>query len=380
MEVPTISLAAYFASNKVAAESRDADARNAGLDQLRDEGVAAIVGGVRRACEEVGFFVVTDHGIDASLMNALRKECLEFFDRPPQSVVLGMVPSGDASGRFRWLDYVPPEQLPSEPIGGLATSTAVGDSCNANHAKTNGSRMPAKVATGCGEAGAADVAAWSIGPMEGRGSMHWLPDSEALSKTWMAYYSEMERLVCVLMRLFALALELAIDCFDEALEGHRSSMRAILYPEVPEAEITSAAVGADNGEVVRSGEHTDWGCVTVLLADPDVGGLEIRRKDGSLVPLIPPAGGLVVNLGDLMQRWTAGRWVATPHRVVARPESRCRRLSVPYFGLVNRATELKPLVPGACGDDDVVITAGDFFDQHEAHTTRQRGAVGEEKT
>merc|ERR1712059_80871 len=123
----------------------------------------------------------------------------------------------------------------------------------------------------------------------------------------------MENLVAVLMRLLALALGLPTDTFEDAQQGHCSSLRAILYPEVAEADLDE-----QSGVVVRCGEHTDWGCITVLMHDEAVGGLEVLSQDGSWAPVPVVPGGLVVNLGDLLPRWTANHWVATPHRVVAR--------------------------------------------------------------
>jgi len=333
MEVPTISLEPYFAAEAAAgAGCADADLSGAELAPA----LAELVARVRQACEEVGFFAVVDHGVDASLLGAQRRECSAFFARPPQCNIIGMVAGG--SSRFTWLDFVP--------------SPGCSD--------------------GEGEAGAAFD--WSLGPVAGRGSMPWRPDTEALAATWLAYYASMGRLVHVLMRIFALALGLPVNAFDEALRGHRSAMRAILYPEVPEADLA-----AGGGEVDRSPEHTDWGCVTVLLADDRVGGLEIRGKDGAWSPVSPVPGGLLVNLGDLLPFWTEGRWVATPHRVVARlGETSLRRVSVPYFGLVNRATVLAPLLPSEDKGADVrtdvkPLTAGEFFDQHEKYAA---GGVG----
>eukprot|EP00928_Gymnodinium_smaydae_P040803 TRINITY_DN27638_c0_g1_i1.p1 TRINITY_DN27638_c0_g1~~TRINITY_DN27638_c0_g1_i1.p1 ORF type:complete len:359 (+),score=72.73 TRINITY_DN27638_c0_g1_i1:130-1206(+) len=327
--IPTLSLACL----------RQAEADRPGAP-AEDAGLAELVASVRLVCESVGFFVVVDHGVDTALMERMRHECAEFFQRPPQSTVVEMV-SGTTGSRFAWLDFVPP-----------AASSEAGVS-----------------------AGAAAAGSWSLGPIEGRGSMPWRPDKDDLGDVWAEYYAAMERLVADLMRLFALALRLPADAFESALVGHRSSMRAIQYSEVLPADLA-----ASGGEVVRSPVHTDWGCVTVLLPDPDVSGLEVCDTSGTWTPLQAPPGALVVNLGELLQFWTRGRWVATPHRVVARETSASRRLSVPYFGLINRSAPLLPLVPLRAPaaadapdeeDADVVademprITAGEFFDRHE---------------
>lgn len=353
MKVPTISLAAYHGALKgVGSTEEDDGAEEAAVlselfasESANDAGAASLselVAEVRSACEEVGFFVVVDHGVDKELLERQRRECAAFFERPPQSVILGMVQG--AASRFAWLDFVPP---------------------------------PEEAAVG-GEELVRD-AAWSLGPVEGRGSMPWQPDSEKLASTWAEYYTAMERLVALLMRILALALGLHPGTFSSALRGHRSSMRALLYSEVAEQELRAA-----DGAVMRSAEHTDWGCITVLLPDKDVGGLEVCGKDGVWSPVIPEPGGLVVNLGDLLPRWTCGRWVATPHRVIARQDSRHQRLSIPYFGLVNRATLLTPLVQhqspkGESGEEEhpiQPITAGEFFDRHEEYVRRQRASTG----
>lgn len=331
MAIPTISLAPYFealAEEATASAVLDADGvPTPSFVSKLDELVAA----VRTACEEVGFFVIVDHGVDVKLLESQRCECAAFFSRPPQSLIMDMVQG--AQSRFHWLDYVPPEP-------GDKTGTS---------------------------------AAWSLGPVQGRGSMPWSLDSEAMAKTWKAYYAAMEGLVAILMRLSALALGLPADSFADALRGHRSSLRAIFYPEVSEADLQAAG-----GVVVRSGEHSDWGCVTVLLADEEVGGLEVRGADGAWSPVPPVPGGLIVNLGDLLHRWTGGRWLATPHRVVARKETRHRRFSVPYFGLVSRKTLITPLVavPEEAACAFASITAGEFFDRHEEYVKRQREASG----
>ncbi|CAJ1368626.1 unnamed protein product [Effrenium voratum] len=291
MKVPTISL-----KQVLQAEGNSAEAA------LPAQLVAEQL---RNACQEVGFFVLCDHGVSESLMESYREECRAFFKRPPQCHVLGMV----SKSRFIWLDYVPAE---------------------------------------CGEP------AWSLGPVDGRGSMPWQLDREELATSWAAYYVAMEKLVELLMRLLALSLGLSADAFDEALQGHRSSMRAILYPEVAEADFR-------DGDVIRSPEHTDWGCLTVLLPDPHVSGLEVCDKEGSWMPLHCPPGSLVVNLGELLQWWSGGQCLATPHRVVARPGSAAERLSCPYFGLVNRRTLIQPLV----GESADAVTAGDFIQDHE---------------
>lgn len=265
---------------------------------------------LRQACEEVGFFLVADHGVPLELMQSLRNECLAFFSHPPQSLILQMVDR--AQSDFFWLDYLQTEGSPG----------------------------------------------WSLGPAADRGSLPWqLP--QAFQDIWLAYYALMERLCRGVLELLALSLDLPAKIFEAPLRGHASSMRALLYPEISEETLAKAG-----GEVVRSPEHADWGCITVLLPDPEVGGLEIQSQDGAWIPLMAQPNTLVINLGELLPFWTGGKLRATPHRVIARQRTRASRLSIAYFGLVNRATVLKPL-KGCEEEGAAYVTAGEFFNRHE---------------
>merc|ERR1719359_2168559 len=78
-----------------------------------DSRLADLVSSIRTACEEVGFFVVVDHGVDAALLECQRRECAAFFARPPQSLIAGMVQGSQS--RFQWLDYVPADD--NDPSG-----------------------------------------------------------------------------------------------------------------------------------------------------------------------------------------------------------------------------------------------------------------------
>ena len=89
----------------------------------------------------------------------------------------------------------------------------------------------------------------------------------------------------------------------------------------------------------RCGAHTDFGSHTILLADDTPGGLQVRTKDGAWVDVFPAANAFIVNIGDLMMRWTNDRWLSNLHRVVNPPTAATRpvrRLSIAYFVHPNR--------------------------------------------
>ena len=87
--------------------------------------------------------------------------------------------------------------------------------------------------------------------------------------------------------------------------------------------------------------HTDYGCLTLLATD-GAPGLEVRLRNGDWVPVAAPPGEFIVNFGEMLESWTAGRIVATPHRVIGGREA---RLSVPLFFNPDHDTDVAP--PGS---------------------------------
>jgi isopenicillin N synthase-like dioxygenase len=97
-------------------------------------------------------------------------------------------------------------------------------------------------------------------------------------------------------------------------------LRFLHYPAVPPAP--------DGGRTVATLPHTDYGALTLLATD-GVPGLEVKPTGGGWTPVEAPAGSLVVNLGDMLARWTNDVYRSTVHRVVAPPSG--DRLSIPFF-------------------------------------------------
>ena len=149
----------------------------------------------------------------------------------------------------------------------------------------------------------------------------------------------MSTLAATLRTIFATALGLAPEYFEDNFRGHLSSLRVIDYPEqsVPPAP----------GQL-RAGAHSDYGVLTILRTEDAPGGLQVRTRAGrwSDVPHIP--GSFVVNIGDAMMRWTNDRWVSTQHRVVnppLDPTQPTRRQSIAYFHNLPRDTVIECLPP-----------------------------------
>lgn len=139
-----------------------------------------------------------------------------------------------------------------------------------------------------------------------RGANNWpdfMPELEAHA---MAYFDHAHEVAHHLMRGFALGLDLDENFFLRTASQPMSRASFVYYPEQPEAA---------GEEQFGVGPHTDFGTLTVLCQD-DVGGLQVQDINGDWIHAPPIDGTLIVNVADLLSRWTAGAYKSTPHRVV----------------------------------------------------------------
>jgi len=150
-------------------------------------------------------------------------------------------------------------------------------------------------------------------------SLNAWPDLPDFRKTLLGYFDDCIGLGQRIHRAFALDLGLQPGFFEDKLERSLATLRLLHYPALP-ADSASGQISA--------GEHTDYGNITLLATD-DVGGLEVRTRQGEWIvaPVMP--GAFVVNIGDCLMRWTNDIYVSTPHRVVNR--SGRERYSIAFF-------------------------------------------------
>ena len=150
-----------------------------------------------------------------------------------------------------------------------------------------------------------------------RGPNLW-PDLPGFRDTLLRYYEALTAVGLDLHRAIAVDLGLPETFFLDKFARPMATLRLLHYPPIP----------TEHGPQLGAGEHTDYGNLTLLATD-DVGGLEVRSRDGTWLraPVIPDA--FVCNIGDCLMRWTNDIYVSTPHRVV-NPSGRERR-SVAFF-------------------------------------------------
>lgn len=153
---------------------------------------------------------------------------------------------------------------------------------------------------------------FSLGPKDPKAGFperEFPTEPPEFAETWDKYYDTLAALAQQILRAFALTLKLEDEAFfEQFVDHHASALRAIHYP-------TINTDGVLPGQL-RASAHTDYGTITILKSDGP--GLQVS-KDKS-----PPTwydvphveDGFIINLGDLMRRWTNDQWLSTLHRVV----------------------------------------------------------------
>jgi isopenicillin N synthase-like dioxygenase len=265
---------------------------------------AAVAARLDEICRDVGFLCLTGHGVPDDLFDDIYNVSKTFFRRdlsekvrvaqPSRDIVRGYIGVGAAALADTMGEDTPPDWKESFSAGPVDVDP--GDPY-----------FTAPAARGHFEANV------------------WPDTPAAFGDVWTVYYREMTRLAAEMMRLFAAALDLPEDFFADKIDRHISILGAMYYPEQTHPP--------EPGQL-RAGAHTDFGTMTILRPDSAPGGLQIFTKVGTWEPVRAPEGAFVVNIGDMMARWTNDRWVSTLHRVVNPPvdvATGSERLSIGFF-------------------------------------------------
>jgi isopenicillin N synthase-like dioxygenase len=193
-----------------------------------------------------------------------------------------------------------------------------------------------------------------------------------------AYYREMERVAEALMRSIARSLQLPQHYFDDAFRHGLSTLRLIRYPLREAAELAALPdpalwVEADaTRRYLVGAPHTDSGFITLLEQD-GVGGLQARSRDGSWVEVPPLENTLVMNFGQVLEHWSAGRIRATEHRVLGHG---MERHSIPFFYEARADATIAPL-PIDPPHSFAPFQYGDFLWRRITSFVEFRGMEGE---
>ena len=268
------------------------------LDGSDVPGVAARIDA---ACRSLGFFRVIGHGVDPALLENLDRASREFFARP------------DAAKQSCAMTHAGPAWRGWFPVRGELTS-GVPDRKEGLYVGLEHPADHPRVLAGAPLHGANLFPPGDLGPAV------------------LAWLDALRPVADALMRAVAVGLGLPDRWFETHLTGDPTVLfRVFHYPALPD--------NAETGEW-GVGEHTDYGLLT-LLAQDDLGGLQVRTPAGDWLDVPAEPGVLVCNLGDMLDRLTEGRYRSTPHRV--RNVSGRSRLSFPYFFDPSWDAEVTPL-------------------------------------
>ena len=271
---------------------------------------------IERTCREIGFFSITGHGVALPLMQHLRDTAKAFFALPLAEKQRAVHP------------------VPGTPRGYIALGVEA-------------------LAHGNGQATPPDLKEYyhfgrETWPAEdywtgAEGRRYFLPNlwperPTGFAAAATAYSAAMEALTLDLMRIAALGLGIDEHFFDDKIERHITAMRLNHYPE----QATPPAPGQ-----LRAGTHTDYGLLTILNGEDVPGGLQVQTREGTWLDVPTHPDSFVINIGDLLMRWTNDRWVSNPHRVVNPPAeaARSRRLSIAFFHHPNHDALVECIAP-----------------------------------
>jgi isopenicillin N synthase-like dioxygenase len=281
-----------------------------------EEGMQRVAAEIGSACRDRGFFQIVGHGIPEEQIQRVYDLAKAFFDQPEEIKATAAQPAPD---QVRGWTTVGAEglsySLGEEAPGDLKEKMDMGppDVDRDDPYFTN------------------DEAGPHFAPNV------W-PDAPAgMQEEWEAYFATMSELARQLMRMFAVALNLPIDYFDDKIDRHISMFRALNYPDQPEPPLPGQ---------LRAGAHSDYGSLTIVRQEDRPGGLQVLAKNGEWTDVPSTPGAFVVNIGDLMAEWTNDLWVSTMHRVVNPPRDQAedsRRISLVFFHQPNYDTMVECL-------------------------------------
>jgi isopenicillin N synthase-like dioxygenase len=302
---------------------------------LRDEpgAKAAAATAIRSACENVGFFYIRNHGIPESDIDRTFDIGRRFFALPLEN-------------KLSIHKNLSPQHAGYTPL--LAENTDAsnnGDLHESFDMVSPLARFPDRKEAG------EDMNLW--------------PDSLPELKVGLdRYFDKMLELGKRLFEMVALSLGMPEDFFLPHLTHPMAMLRINSYPP--------QSVHAD-GSQIGIGAHTDYECFTILAQQPGITALQVwNGREWIKAPPIP--GTFVVNIADLLQRWSNDAFLSTRHRAIN--ISGAARLSIPFFLGINYDTRISPLP--ACVSADrpakyAPVIAGDYILQrlNETYGSRQ---------
>jgi isopenicillin N synthase-like dioxygenase len=309
-------------------------ARDGGLTDRRQAARA-----IDAACCDIGFFTITGHGVSEQIISDLQAAAHAFFALP---LAEKLKASHAVKGTNRGY----------HPVGGETLSAAHDQAAPADLKEFF-------------HVGPVDVTSDPYYTSD-LGQRHFLPNiwpavPSELERAATVYYRTLSTLAAFLMRLAALALGLEESFFDRKVDRSIGTMRLNYYP----GQIERPRPGQ-----LRASAHTDYGGFTILGGEDVPGGLQVRTRSGDWIDVRTQPHSFVVNIGDLLMRWTNDRWLSSLHRVVnppLTPTANPARLSIAFFNHPNYDVLIECIAaPGQAKHPPIV--SGEYRDLKYAKT------------
>lgn len=332
-----------------------------------DEHAEEVLARVDAACQQHGFFTCVGHGFDPGVASRGWRAAAGLFDGTEEAGRARSLAAAQDGGAYGY-----------QPYGGEGLARAMGEVEALPDLKESWSMGPNLDGLSGAESGAGDAEVFAYAENRMPGAV--LPGFDAAME---AYWHESLRVAHLMLRLVAACLDLPSEHFEPLLERHMSALRINWYgaDNASEWDPASRTLPTPQPGQLRAGAHSDYGLITLLLQrsqEPPTalseapsngsddgrplgcagvstpttsteravcsGGLQVQSPEGSWLDVPPMPGALVVNVGDMLQRWTNDRWRSAMHRVVDRgtlmvhgdepvtmPGTAQRRMSVAFF-------------------------------------------------
>ena len=299
-----------------------------------------------RAATEVGFLYVRNHGVNAAVVERARSTALEFFRMPEEA-------KREAGTNQFHHGYLKPGStkmyddarldLKESFNWGIELGPELGPERDPERDPECGNRLAG------GSGSEPDTGEAPANPLLGPNV--WPAAMPELKSSVYPYFEAASACAEDLLRGFALGAGLDSEHFIQFRDRPVSRGSLQYYPPQPE--------GAEENQFGVA-PHTDFGVLTVLRQD-EIGGLEIQQRNGEWAAMPPIPGTLVVNIGDLLERWSNRRYRSTVHRVIN--SSGRERLSLVLAYDPNFETLVDPRAFCAEGErpHDEPITCGDYL-------------------
>lgn len=261
------------------------------------------------ACKEWGFFQVVNHGVQKELLQKMKDASSEFFKLPIEEKNRYAMAPNDIQGYGQV--YVASEEQTLDWSDALMLITY---------------------------------------PTQFRKLQFWPKTSEGFKEIIEAYASEVRRVGEELLSSLSVILGMQKHDF---LGLHKESLQALRVNYYPPCNTPDQVLGLS--------PHSDTSTITLLMQDHDVIGLEIRHQ-GGWVPVIPILDALVVNVGDVIEIWSNGKYKSVEHRAVTNKNK--KRISCALFFCPQDDVEVEPLDPMIDGQNSKLyqkVRYGDYL-------------------